>query len=147
MDSWAVVFLGVIAASSVVQAAFLIGVARTGKRLSGRLDELQSRVDREIRPLLENLARVTRNLSEVSDTAALQARRVDSLLGNVIETLDGGLSLLRGSVFRRVGRLADFAALLHGVRRGVEVYRQLGGFEAQRKGSTRRYTDDEHLFI
>ena len=33
------------------------------------------------------------------------------------------------------------------IRRGLEVYRQLGGSEAQTKGASRRYADDEHLFI
>ena len=43
--------------------------------------------------------------------------------------------------------LGDVLAFLKGIRRGLEVYRQLGGFEAQTRGSSRRYAEDEHLFI
>jgi len=38
-------------------------------------------------------------------------------------------------------------ALLKGFRRGLSVYRQLGGLEDQAGGGPRRYRDDEHLFI
>ena len=37
--------------------------------------------------------------------------------------------------------------LIKGFRRGLDVYLRLGGLEAQGRGTTRRYRDDEHLFI
>jgi hypothetical protein len=148
METWGIVFLGVIAVSSVVQAAFLIGLARGGQRLARRLDELQDRVDREIRPALENLGRITRNMSEVSDLVVIQARRVDDLLADTVAKIEEATSTLRRVVLRPLGPLVGVAAFFKGIRRGLEVYQQLRGFDRREQGDGRRYSDDdEHLFI
>jgi len=148
METWGVVFLGAIALSSIVQAVFLIGLARGGQRLARRLDELQDRVDREIRPALDNLGRITRNLSEVSDLVVIQARRVDDLLADTVDKIEETTSTLRRVILRPLGPLVDVVAFLKGVRRALEVYHQLRGFDRREGGVGRRYSDDdEHLFI
>src|SRR5438445_646658 len=81
-------FLGVIALSSLVQAAFLIGLAVGGRRLARRLVAMQRGIDREIRPTLDNLSRITRNLTEIADLATLQARRVDDLLADTVDKIE-----------------------------------------------------------
>jgi hypothetical protein len=147
MDSLGVVFLGVIALSSLVQAAFLVGLARGGRRMARRLDELQERIDGEIRPALQSITRISRNLAEISDIATLQARRLDEVVTDTLEKVQETTNLVRHAVLRPLGPLMDVAALLKGLRRGLDVYRQIRGLEAQRRGSTRRYAEDEHLFI
>lgn len=148
MQIWGLVFLGIIALGSVVQAAFLVGLAMQGKRVARRLDELQDRIDREIRPGLENLQRVTRNLADVSDLAVLQVRRFDGLLADTVDKIEDATSLIRKVVLRPLGPLVDIAAFLKGIRRGLEVYQQLRGFDRHDRAADRRYdADDEHLFI
>lgn len=149
MQTWGLAFLGIIALGSVVQAAFLVGLAMQGRRVARRLDELQERVDREIRPSLDNLQRVTRNLADVSDLAVLQVRRFDGLLADTVEKVEETTSLMRKVILRPLGPLVDIAAFLKGVRRGLEVYQQLRGFDRhERAAAARRYdADDEHLFI
>jgi len=148
MDTWGVVFLGIIAIASVVQSAFLIGLALEGKKLSRRVAEIQDRIEREIKPSLDNVSRVTRNLAEVSDLAVLQARRVDGLLADTIEKLEETTTLIRKVVLKPIGPLVDLAAFLKGLRRGLDVYQRLRGFE-RRERVDRRHDDDddEHLFI
>jgi hypothetical protein len=149
MDTWGVVFLGIIAVASVVQSAFLIGLMLEGKKLSKRVADMQDKIEREIKPSLDNVTRVTRNLAEVSDLAVLQARRVDGLLADTIEKVEETTTLIRKVVLRPIGPLVDIAAFLKGIRRGLEVYQQLRGFERRervgRRGSAE--DDDEHLFI
>ncbi len=148
MDSWAVVFLGVIALSSLVQAIFLIGLAVGGRRLARRLDEMQRAIDREIRPSLDNLSRITRNLAEIADLATLQARRVDDVLADTVDKIEEATDMIRRVILRPLGPLVDVAAFLKGLRRGVQVYRKLRGLESQGRGPSRRNADeDEHLFI
>jgi len=148
MGTWGVVFLGIIALGSVVQAVFLVGLAMQGRSLGKRLAELQDRIDREIRPSLENLSRVSRNLAEVTDLAVLQVRRFDGLLADTVEKVEETTSLLRRVILRPLGPLVDIAAFLKGIRRGIEVYQQLRGFDRHEGGASRRYdADDEHLFI
>jgi hypothetical protein len=146
MDSWGVVFLGIIAFSTAVQAVVLYRLARGGQRLARRLDELQERVDRDLRPGLENLARVSRNLAEFTDLAVLQARRLDGLIADTVDKIEETTALLRRVVVRPLRPLMDVVAFLKGVRRGLQVYRQLRGFENKERHG-RRYTEDEHLFI
>src|SRR5258708_33411778 len=100
MDSWVVLFLGVIALSSLVQAVFLIGLAVGGRRLARRLDEMQKGVRREIRPSLDNLSRITRNLAEIADFATLQARRVDDVLADTVGKNQEATDMVRRVVLR-----------------------------------------------
>ncbi|HJS57554.1 MAG TPA: hypothetical protein VKA01_05565 [Vicinamibacteria bacterium] len=148
METWGVVFLGIIALGSLIQSAFLVRIALAGRELSHRVAELQERVDRDLRPTLDNLSRVTRNLAEVSDVAVLQARRVDDLLADTIEKIEGTTTLVKQVVLRPLGPLMDIAAFFKGVRRGLEVYQTLRGFDRRERPPRGDYADDdEHLFI
>jgi hypothetical protein len=147
MDTWGVIFLGVIALASLVQAVFVIGLTLEGRRLARRLDELQTRLDREIRPGLEQVARIARNFAEVSDLAVLQVRRLDDLVEDTVEKIEEATGVVRRLVLRPLGPVADVLAFLKGLRRGIAVYRQLSGFEPERRAAARRYAEDEHLFI
>lgn len=147
MSTWGVVFLGIIALASIVQAGFLIGLALEGRKLSRRVAELNDRVERELRPGLDNLSRMSRNLAEVSDLAVLQVRRIDGLLADTIEKVEETTTIIRRVVLRPIGPLVDLAAFLKGVRRGLEVYQQLRGFERRERVPRGYDEDDEHLFI
>ena len=147
MESWGIVFLGVIAASSVVQAVFLIGMARAGQRLGQRLDDLQRGIDQDLRPGLENLTRVTQSLAAISDVAAVQTQRIGELVANALDRAEETIDLVQKTVLKPLGPLADLMAFFKGVRRGLDVYRQLGAMDRERRGGARHYQDDEHLFI
>jgi hypothetical protein len=147
MDTVGVVFLGVIALSSVVQAAFLIGLILEGKKLGRRLDEIERKFETELTPSLRNLSRLSQNLAEVSDLVAVQSRRADKFMADTIDKLEEGTTMLRQVMMRPMSTLMDITALLKGIRKGVEIYRRLGGLESEHRGGPRRYADDEHLFI
>jgi HAMP domain-containing protein len=147
MDSLAVAFLGVIALSSLVQAVFLIGLAIQGRRLQRRIAELGDRVDRDIQPSLAHLTRVTRNAAEVSDLAVVEMRRFDLMLAELSERLDETSRVVQKLVLRPLRPIAEIAAFVKGVRRGLDVYHRLRGEESRRRPARRRDDDDEHLFI
>jgi hypothetical protein len=149
METTGVWFLGVIALSSLVQAAFLVALAIGGLKLMKRVDELQVRLDREIKPAFEHLARVTRNLAEVSDLATLQARRIDYFLADTVDKLEDVTANVRNFVVKPLGPLADIMAFVKGLRRGVDVYREMSAGERRSRAVPRRghVEDDEHLFI
>jgi hypothetical protein len=148
MDSLGVVFLGLIALSSLVQAVFLIRLTIEGRKFSSRLDAIQDRLEREVRPAFDNLNRITRNLAEVSDTAVLQARRVDGLLADTVDKIEETTGTLQKLVLRPFGPLVDVGAFLKGIQRGLSVYRQLSGMDSPGRPFVRRAAEeDEHLFI
>ncbi len=148
METWGLVFLGIIALTSIVQAGFLIGLALAGRKLSRRVTDLQERVERDLRPTLDSLSRVTRNLAEVTDLSVLQVRRVDGLLADTIDKIEETTTLIRQVVLKPVGSLVDIAAFFKGLRRGLEVYQTLRGFDRRERPGRGGYSeDDEHLFI
>jgi len=143
METWGVFFLGVIALCSMIQAAFLIAMARQGMRLSRRLDELRD----ELRPGLVQLARLARSLAEVSDLGVLQARRLDALLADTLGKIEETTAAMKRAIVQPLATFSGVLAFFKGVRRGVEVYRQLSGGDDDGRGSPRLYGEDEHLFI
>jgi hypothetical protein len=147
MDTVGVVFLGLIALSSLVQGTLLILLARGGLRLSRRVQDLQMRMEREVKPILDDVNAVAANVALVSDLAAAQARRFQDVIAETTRRVEETRDEIKGVLAHPVAALGDAVAFLKGIRRGLEVYRQLGGFEAQAKGAARRYAEDEHLFI
>jgi hypothetical protein len=150
MESWGVLFLGVIALASVVQAGFLIGLVIYGRRLAQRVEALQLRLDREISPALENFNRVSRAAAEIADLATLQARRLDIVLADTIERVEETTAAIQKFVVRPLKPIAEILAFLRGLQRGMEAYFQLGRAPDPRRAHPRRRghaEDDEHLFI
>jgi hypothetical protein len=147
MSNTAVVFLGVIALSSLVQAIFLMALAIQGRKLGRRLDEMERRFEDELRPTLRNMARLSQTFAEVGDIVGTQARRVDAFMADTILKMEEATTTIREVVLRPLGPIVDITAILKGFRKGLEIYKRLGGFESERKGGARRYADDEHLFI
>ncbi len=148
METWGVVFLGVIALGSLVQVVFLVGLMLAGRRLSQRIDALQARIDRDVTPALENFARVSRAAGEIADLAALQARRIDLLLADTIEKIEETTTTVQQLVLRPLRPLGAIVAFLRGVQRGLEVYARLGRELPTAPAPTRRVREDEeHLFI
>jgi hypothetical protein len=147
MESLGLVFLGLIALASLVQGLFLIGLGWGGLKLMRRIEELQGRVERELRPALASVSRITRNVSEVTEVASAQVQRMEALVDHTVGRVEETRAQMREAMSVPLGGLAEVFALLKGFRRGLEVYQRLGGLEAQGRGAGRQYRDDEHLFI
>ncbi len=146
METWGVVFLGVIAFGSIVQVAFLVGLMLFGRRLSQRIDALQARIDRDLTPALQNFARVSGATAEIADLATIQVRRVDMLLADTIEKIEETTMMVHQLVTRPLRTVGTIIAFLKGLQRGVAVYRELG---PGRPATPRRRgrDDEEHSFI
>ena len=147
MQSLGLVFLGLIALSSLVQGLFLLGLGWGGLKLMRRIQELQSRVEDELKPALASVSRITRNVSEVGEVASAQTQRLEALVEHTLARVDEAREQMREAMSIPRGGLVEVSALLKALRRGLDVYKRLGGLEAQARGTTRRYADDEHLFI
>jgi hypothetical protein len=147
MNSWALVFLGILALSSLTQTVFLVVLALQSRRIAARVDELRERFEKDLRPSLLSLAEISRNVAEISDLGVLQARRIDAAMADALDKFEAATETLRKFVVRPLAPLADVLALFKGVRRGIAVYNQLRGFDGRTRGEPRSYAEDEHLFI
>lgn len=147
MNTGVLVFLGILALSSLTQTVFLIVLALESRRIAARVEELRERVEKDLRPSLDSLSRITRNLADISDLGVLQARRIDAAVADTLDKVTETTETIRRLVVRPLGPLTEIAAFFRGVKRGIEVYNQLRGFDGGAKGQTRSYSEDEHLFI
>lgn len=147
MDTAALVFLGLIALAALVQGAFLVALGLGGLRLLRRVNELHTGLRAEIRPVVENMNRVAADIGEVAAVTAAQVEKVEDLVAQTVVRIDDMRAQMAGAAARPLASLRDLGAVVKGLRRGFQVYRQLGALGAQRRGATRRYAGDEHLFI
>jgi len=148
MDTWGVVFLGVIAVAGAVQAGFLVAMALAIIRLAERIDTLQDKLDEQLAPALKGMERVSRNVAEISDLATVQARRIDLALSDTIEKVEDTVSVAQRLVARPLRPISHFLAVLRAVQTGIDVFRRLGQEDRASSAQGRRSADDdEHLFI
>ncbi len=127
MSSLALVLLGVIAVASLLQAVGLVVFAREGARIARRLDAFADRVGRELRPAVADLERASDAFAEVSDLAAVQARRLDSVVSEAIERIERVTDVLRDVILPAAGRLFTAAAAFRGLRKGLQILRRRRG--------------------
>jgi hypothetical protein len=147
-DRLAMLFLGLIALASLIQAAFLIVLAAGARRVGRRVDELQQRLDRELRPSLENLVHVSRNVAELSAIAAFQGRRLDGLVERTLGRVDDSTSRMEEAIQRPLNPLSGLMPVLRGFKTGFDMYRRLGGLQSRARSTSRDYEpEDEQLFI
>jgi len=148
MESWGVVFLGVIALSAIVQIAFLVALLVFGRKLARRLDVLQTRLDRELSPALGNFSRVSRAAAEIADLATVRARRLDLALGSTMDRIGGAAATVQHLVAHPLKPIA-MVALFKAFQRGIEVF-FAPDRDSPRDDRPRRRghsEDDEHLFV
>jgi|SRR6185295_11068065 hypothetical protein len=127
MSSLGLVLLGVIAFASLLQAVALVLVARDGARMFRRLDAFAERLGRELRPAAAELERAGENFAEVSDLAAVQARRLDAAVSAAIERIERASDALRDVILPSAGRLVAAAAAFRGLRKGLRLLRRRRG--------------------
>ncbi len=85
MDSIGYVFLGVIAAASLVQAVVLVGVLMGAYRLARVTSDRVDALERELRPQLTRLGQVAEGLAHLSDRAQRQFTDVESAIGDATD--------------------------------------------------------------
>jgi hypothetical protein len=124
MDSLILVLLGVIAFASLLQAASLVIIGREGRRIFRRLDDVAERVGRDVRPALADLERASENFADVTEIAAVQARRVDRLMAEAVVRLEHATDVLRDVVIPSASRLVTAAAAFRGIRKGLQLLRR-----------------------
>lgn len=139
------VFLGVIALTSLLQAAFVIGLAVASRMAHRRLREMEERLEPQIAQGIERINRLTAAVSAASEQARVRAIRLDAtasrLAHDLGEMVDAGAGtvedLAHGTAETLAARLAGPSearrpfframAIVRGLQRGLAVWRGDGG--------------------
>ena len=137
MNTWATVFLGIIAMATLATAVLQVVLLIAGWQLVRRITALVDNIDRDIRPILANVGAMTKDASRVASLAAAQVEKADQLLTTAIVRVEDLLSNLSNMVMKT---MREGNALVAGVRA------VMAAIEALRR-RRRRSEDDEALFI
>ena len=109
MESWTVIFLGIIALGSLVQTTLLVALAFLGLRAARFVADTREQARQEMAEPLAHLGEATRHLREIAEILSDEAR-----------TVRRSAQALRAVRTPWVG----LTALAKGVARGVEAYRR-----------------------
>lgn len=139
--NWSAVFLGLIAAATLVMAAIQVGAIIYAARLAGRVERLTTRVERDIAPAIEQVRAMSVSAARTVELAAKQAERADRLFADVSRRVDETTALLQDVIVTpaRQGR-----AIL------TAVAAALGAFDQVRRASRSRKApldEEDPLFI
>lgn len=138
MNTWATVFLGIIALATLVTAILQIVVLVAAAQLVKRVGRFVDIIEEDVRPIIASVGNIARDASRVASLAAAQVERADEILSNTVRRLEDLLSHVQTLV---TNTMREGNALLMGVRAVMALIR---AFQGRRR---RRGEDDEALFI
>ena len=143
MQTLVIVFLAIIALTSLLQAGAAVAAAIAARKLGQRFDELEDRFERELRPSLAKVSSMMGMAADISEQALGHAERIDGAVAGAADRVNdvvdrvargvqdgvvGSIEKVETHALRRVRKAArPFAravALVEGFRRGVVVWRQ-----------------------
>lgn len=125
LSNGALALLALIALASIVQTVCLAMLAWNGLRAKADIESLTRQITRDVQPLIEDLARISRNAAEISDRGLTQTRRLDEAVGDAARTIEQIVSTTHHVVLPVATRLAAVAAGLRLLRGGRRVFRRL----------------------
>jgi hypothetical protein len=140
VSGWTDIFLGVIAAATLITSILQVGVLVAAGRLALRLMRLVDRVERDMKPFFGHLDSIGRDAARAASLAAVQVERADGLFADLahrIETTMDTVQTAAGMPAR------EGAAILAGFRAALSTLRGMRGHRTRRA----RGEDEDALFV
>jgi hypothetical protein len=138
VSDWAVVFLGIIAAATLVTSILQVAVLLAAGQLLRRMGRFVELIEHEAKPILDQLNSITRDASRATALATAQVERVDRLFAMLTVQVEETLATVQTAVLKPA---REVSALMAGLRAALEIVRDIRG---RRKG---RPDDEDTLFI
>ena len=139
MTDWAGLFLGVIAAATLVTAIVQVGVLVAAGLLARRIERLTDKIERELTPLFGHVNAIGRDASRAASLAAAQVERADRLFADLVQRIERLMNTMQVAVG---GTAREGAAILAGLRAALTVIRETRASRARARSE-----DEEGLFI
>jgi hypothetical protein len=118
VSDWSQIFLGVIAAATLLMAMVQLAVIVCGVILARKIARLMARLEENTGTIISNLENMSRDAARATALAAAQAERVDGLFRDLTTRIQNTASLVDETILRP---LRDGAAVIAGVRSAVAV--------------------------
>ena len=123
MNTWEVIFLGVMAVALVGMAVAQIVLARETAKMARQAAEALREFRTELRPLVEKLQRVTDDVGKAALLARHQVERVDQMMGVAAERVEETMTIIQDAILQP---MRQGAAIVAGVRAALGVFRGAG---------------------
>lgn len=141
MTFWAHLFLGIIAAATLVMAVIQVGVVVYARLLARQVARLIGQVEQELKPLSVSVNAIGRDAARAAALAADQVERVDRLFAQLTERAEQTAQAVQKAV---AAPAREGAALIAGLKAAVSALRE----RRDRPGThSARTEDEEALFI
>jgi hypothetical protein len=139
VSDWSTILLGVIAASTLVMALIQVGAIVYAARTARRVEALVTKVERDVRPLVERANEVGTDARRISALAVGQVERADQLMTHVAQRVDTTLGIVQNAI---VAPVREGAAVFGALRALLDTLRSF-----RRRPAGGRGDEDDALFI
>ena len=145
MNDWSVIFLGVIAVSTLVMALIQVGAViaalRAVRETQKVLTTVQELVQQDVRPLIAKATTIAEEASKTVTMATAQIHKVDTLVTDLTRRVDETATIVQKAI---VTPAKEGMAIFAAIRTGLGALRGMGDFRG-RHG--RHAEEDDPLFI
>ncbi|MPZ19680.1 MAG: hypothetical protein GEV06_17430 [Luteitalea sp.] len=139
MSEWSTILLGVIAASTLVMALIQVGAIVYAARTARRVEALITKVEHDVRPLVERANQLGVDAARISGLAVGQVERADRLMGDMAQRVDTTLGIVQNAI---VAPVREGAAVFGALRALLDTMRSF-----RRRPAGARGDEDDALFI
>ena len=126
MNTWATIFLGVIAVATLTTAILQVVLLVAATSLVRRITRFVEFLEIEVKPIIAQVDAIARDASRAANLALAQVERADELLSNAIRRVEQTLATVQSLV---LGALREGNALMMGFRALLAAIR---GFQRRR---------------
>ena len=145
MNTWSVVFLGVIAFSTLIMAMIQVGAIVYSARLARRIEVLLGKLEQDIQPMLERVTEISTEAARMSALATQQVERVDQLFADVQERTEHVMNVVQQAIVTPAREGAAFFSALRSTFAALRGLRPNGNGRQERP--PRGVEEDDALFI
>jgi hypothetical protein len=145
VSTWSVVFLGVIALSTLMMAVIQVGAIIYSARLARRLETLLGRLETDIKPLLERVTAISTEAARMSTLATAQVERVDQLFADIQQRTEHVMTVVQQAIITPAREGAALFGALRSTFAAIRGLKTNGAGRQQRP--PRGVEEDDALFI
>lgn len=141
MNEWSGLFLGIIAAATLIMALIQVGAIVALLRIAKQAQDTLASVQRDVKPLLAKANAMADEASRTVALATAQAQKVDQLVTVLSRRVDETSSVVQQAV---VTPAREGIAIVSAIKAALGAFRSANDF----RGRTGRHGDDDDpLFI
>jgi len=140
-DGWSDLFLGVIAAATLVMALVQVGAVIAALRLSRQAQQAIQSVHQEVKPLLARAQSIAEEASRTVALATAQAQKVDRLITDLSQRIDETSTVVQDAIITPAREGLAIVAAVKATLTALRGVRELGA----RNG--RHAEEEDPLFI